>query len=39
MDDQDERPPAPSGAGWRLLVYVFVVPLLLILLAEWLLRT
>jgi hypothetical protein len=36
MEDQHERAPA-GGGGWKLLL-VFIVPLLLIFLAEWLLN-
>jgi hypothetical protein len=39
MENDDAPDAPPSGGAWKLLVYVLAIPLLLILLAEWLLRS
>jgi hypothetical protein len=34
----DEKAASTTHAAWRFMVYVLVIPLLLLFLAEWLLR-
>ena len=39
MENDDVPDAQPSGGAWKLLAYVLAIPLLLILVVEWLLRS